>query len=80
MAELKTELETYKKHLQGLMASQGKFVVVHGENILGTFDTYADALKAGYEKVGVKPFLVKRISQDETLAHFSREVRPNCPA
>lgn len=80
MSALERELDTYKKSLQSLMAQQGKFVVIHEDKIVGTFDSYADALKAGYDKVGTKPFLVKKISPDEHLAYFTRDVTFSCRA
>ena len=46
----------------------------HGDDVLGIYDSYQDALTAGYEKVGLDPFLVKRISAIESVAYFSREL------
>lgn len=69
---LKIEIETYQQHLPQLLSDEGKYALVHGQDLEGVFDTYADALKAGYEKHGLKPFLVKRISAVETVAYFTR--------
>ena len=71
---LERELKTYTDHLQELKASEGKFVLIHGDQVVGIFESYQDALKAGYEKFGVKPFLVKRISAVESVAYFTREL------
>ena len=50
---LKTELETYEKHKNELVGSNaGKFVVIHGNDILGVLDTYEDAVKAGCKAIG----------------------------
>lgn len=74
MAGLKQEMETYKKLLPTLTGSEGKYVVIAGTESFGVFDTYQDALTAGYEKLGLKPFLVKQISTVEVLSFFTREL------
>jgi hypothetical protein len=77
MSALERELETYKSHLPELAGSEGKFVLIAGSDLLGTYDTYQDALAAGYEKLGLKPFLVKRVSSIEAISFFTREL--TCP-
>ena len=42
---LEKEIETYNRELPNLLAEQGKFVVIHGDKIIGTFVSYEDALK-----------------------------------
>lgn len=71
---LERELQTYHKHLESLLAHQGKYVVISGEDIIGIFVAYEDALRTGYEKVGVKPFLVKKIEATENIQYFSRDI------
>jgi hypothetical protein len=71
---LEREIKTYTKRLPELSAQEGKFVLIEGEEVGGLFETYQDALKAGYEKYGIKPFLVKKISAAESLANFTREL------
>ena len=76
---LKTELETYEKMRAELVSeSQGKYVLIHGEDIAGVWDTYEDALRAGYNRFQLDPFLVKRISGTETVQFFTRDIVP-CP-
>jgi len=58
---LERELQTYKNRLTELLAHEGKFVLIRGDEVAGTWDTYEDALRAGYDKFGLNPFLVKRI-------------------
>ncbi len=70
---LEKELETYRKMLPTLLQDQGKFVVICGEEVLGTFVDYGDALSAGYKKYGLKPFLVKKIEEVETPQRFTRD-------
>jgi hypothetical protein len=73
---LKKELETYQALLPSLADKDGKYALISGEKLLGTFDTYSDALDEGYRKNGLEPFLVKRISTIETIAFFTRDFRP----
>lgn len=59
----KLELDTYKDNLTNLLiTNEGRFVVIKDDWILGVYDTYDDALDAGYFRFGVGPFLVKKIA------------------
>ena len=75
---LELEMKTYKALLPSLLADEGRFAVICGDKLVGIFDAYADALKAGYEHCGVKPFLVKKISSEETIAYFTRDLVLAC--
>ncbi len=74
---LEKELETYQANLQQLLAEEGKFVVIHGTVVVGFFDTYADAIQAGYEKCGLEPFLVKQVYEIEPVQFITASP---CPA
>lgn len=74
MANLDKELETYISKLPELITSAGKFVVIRGETIAGTFDTYNDGLKFAYKEFGLNPFLIKQISPSEQVSFFTREL------
>ena len=59
---LANELATYEWHKDELVRPhEGKFVLIHGEDIAGIWDTYQDALAAGYKQFGLEPFLVKQV-------------------
>ena len=73
---LERELAAYKKLLPTLMDKEGKYALIAGDDLLGTFDTYSDALDEGYREKGLDPFLVKRISSVEIISHFTRDYRP----
>ncbi|MFK8398185.1 hypothetical protein M2D07_006700 [Pseudomonas sp. BGr12] len=75
---LKAEIEVFNKHLNDLLATaDGKFALVVGEKIVGTYDTYADAVQEGYKVAGLDAqFLVKKISLVGDAAHFSRPLVP----
>jgi hypothetical protein len=69
MATLEKELETYRQKLPAMLLEEGKFALIHGNQVVGTFDTYADALSEGYKLFKLDPFLVKQIQAVEQ-AHF----------
>ena len=73
---LEKELETYLKHVSEWSEHEGKFVLIHGESVAGFYSTYEDALKEGYEKFGLDPFLVKQINALERVHFISRLVEP----
>ena len=75
---LERELETYKRELPNLLADQGKYVLIIGEDVIGTFAAYEDALKEGYERAGLKPFLVKQIDATEQVHQFTRNLEGEC--
>jgi len=80
MSDLEKELATYESLLPMLKENEGKFALIEGKDLLGTFDSYEDALKIGYERCGLKPFLVKRIEANESVAFFSRDLDTPCLA
>jgi hypothetical protein len=71
---LEKELETYKSKLPELKAHEGKYVLIQGENVVDTFSSYDDALKEGYKRFGLTPFLVKQILTVEPVFHFTRPI------
>lgn len=76
---LETELETLKRELPNLLAEEGKYVVVAGDKIIGVYAAYEDALAVGYEKCGLKPFMVKKIQAIEQVQYFTRDLVFTCP-
>jgi hypothetical protein len=73
---LEKEMQTYERELPNLLQQEGKFALIHGVEVGGVYDTYEDALKAGYEKYGLGPFLVKRIQAVEQVQFFTRDIVP----
>lgn len=55
-ASIKAEL--LEKH-------EGKFALIKGKELLGVFDTQANAYAEGLRKVGNVPMLIVRIQRDE---------------
>lgn len=67
---LKKEIATFEKYRHDLVAcSKGKFVLIKDEAIIGVYDSQMDAIEAGYNELGLVPFLTKLISWDEEILH-----------
>jgi hypothetical protein len=77
-SKLDREMAAYRRELPQLIAEEGRYVVIFGDTVIGTFDAYPDALKAGYAKAKLAPFLVKKISGTESVAFITRDVRFAC--
>lgn len=73
---LEKETQTYERELANLLQQEGKFALIHEDEVGGVYDTYEDALKGGYEKYGLGPFLVKRIQAVEQVQYFTRDIVP----
>ena len=72
---LETELATFKNKLSEMIAAgnDGKFVLIHGTDVVDVYGTYEDAIKEGYAKFGLdNPFLVKQIQAVELVQFISR--------
>ncbi|MBI1749565.1 MAG: hypothetical protein HY234_04310 [Acidobacteria bacterium] len=68
---LDTEWETFERHREELVGrSEGKYVLIHGDQILGVFDSQRDAIAQGYERLGNVPFLVKQILRFDVPQNF----------
>ena len=77
---LEKELSVYDANLIDLvLANEGKYVVIFGSEIGGVFESYEEALKAGYDKYELEPFLVKQINRNEPIYYFSRDLSPCNP-
>ncbi|WP_143103669.1 hypothetical protein [Methylobacterium gossipiicola] len=78
MPPLDREIATFNAKLPELLADVGKFVLIKDDRIEGKFETYADALKAGYESHRAGEFLVKKIAPAEQVAFFTRDLVFEC--
>lgn len=75
---LETEQETYRSELPNLLKDEGQYAVISGEKVVGIYASYEDALAIGYEKCGLKPFLVKKIQAIEQVQYISRDLTFPC--
>ena len=74
---LSHELAIYD-HLKDewVAAHDGKFVLIHKDDEPTIWETYRDALAAGYDKFGMDPFLVKQIRGIEQVQFITRNLVP----
>src|SRR5947209_3913447 len=82
---LAEEIETYHRELPRLLADgeAGRYALVKGGRVLGTWDTYRDAMQAGRRECGPDvPFLAHKIdARDlERLKPYLPARGPACPA
>jgi hypothetical protein len=77
---LKQEIATYEREKTRLLSEgEGKFALVQGDTVAGTWDTYEDALKEGYRQFKLTPFLLKQIQRMDQVYFFTRDLAP-CPS
>jgi hypothetical protein len=70
--ELQRELAVYRKELPNLLQHAGKYVVIQGDRVADVFTSYTDALRDGYRRFGLRPFLVKQIRAMEPIHFITR--------
>lgn len=63
------EWNTYRREVGRLLAEgqQGRWVLIRGERIIGTWDSEAEAEAAGLQQFQRQPFLIHRIEEYEPL-------------
>jgi hypothetical protein len=72
---LEHEMETFRKHLPALLATdENRFVLIHGDQVAGTWPTKLEAVEEGYRRFEFEPFLVMRIVANEKPIFVPREV------
>ena len=69
---LEQELATYNAKLPEMKEHEGKFVLIHGPDIIDYFGAYEDAIK----EFKLEPFLVKQIQSVEQVHLISRLLAP----
>lgn len=73
---LEKELATYQAKLPELKQHEGKFVLIQDEQVIDIFVSYDDALREGYRRFGLAPFLVKQIHAIEPVYYATRPISP----
>jgi hypothetical protein len=68
-SSLKADFEVFKsRRLEWSKQHEGKYVVMHNGDVLGFFDNYGAALRAGITKFGAKAeFLVQQVCEEEPV-------------
>jgi hypothetical protein len=74
---LEKELAVYRDKSPTWKDKEGKYVLIHGEDVIDFFAAYEDAIKAGYQKFKLEPFLVKQVNATEKVLHLTRNVLPH---
>jgi hypothetical protein len=68
---LAKEIKTYEKHRHDLLtSSEGKYVLIKADKVVGAFESKSDAIQEGYHRFGNVPFLVKKIVEIEVPLEF----------
>jgi hypothetical protein len=73
---LEKELATFHQKLPELKEHEGKFALVHGDQLVDVYTSYEDAIKEGYNRFKLEPFMVKQIRTPEQALFISRIVVP----
>ena len=75
---LQKELDTYEAHKADLLTgSAGKYVLIRGDEVIGTYVVQADAIAEGYRRFGNVPFLVKEVTEIDEPVNFARSMVAN---
>jgi hypothetical protein len=77
------ELTTYYRHLPELLAEEeaNRYVVVKGDELFNTWDTFRDAIQYGYERFGEQLFMVHKVDPRDLdrLAPYFPAPEAACP-
>ena len=68
---LQEELEVFRAEKARLLKDHaGKYALIKGSQLIGTYDTEENALTEGVARFGAGPFLIKIISEEEPKIDF----------
>lgn len=77
MATLKKEIAAYETMRGDLeMERLGKWVVVHDEKLVGTYDSFHEAAEDAVQRFGRGPYLIRQIGQAPLTLPASVLYRP----
>lgn len=69
---LQAELEYFAANLAELLdKAEGRFALIKGTELIGIFNTEAEAVRAGYRSFGNEAFLVKHIVEAEVPLSYT---------
>ena len=72
---LDREWETFQVNLPTLLEKEeGRYVLIHGDQIAGVWDTQDEALEEGHRRFLLEPFMVQHIVADEKPIFVPREL------
>jgi len=65
MAQLDREITAFEKMKADLEKHHlGKFVLIHGDDLVGTFDTEDAVIREGLRRFAHEPFLVRKVGEE----------------
>jgi len=73
---LEKELDTYNRYLPEWSGHEGKYALIKEDEVVDLFSSYEDALKEGYKRFKLEPFMVKQISALQQAQFISRMYAP----
>jgi hypothetical protein len=80
MSHLQAEFLTYQDQLATMLSQhRGQYVVIKGSNLSHFSESYEQALNWAYETFGLDGFFVKKVDDDQEIAHFTRDLGPCRP-
>lgn len=72
---LEREYEVFRQKLSELLRTlKGKYVLIHGDDLDGSWDNEDAAYTAGCQKYGIDPFLVMLVVEHEEPVPFYQDV------
>ena len=74
VADIAVEIATYKARLPELLAHEGDYVLIKGDQVIGFYKTSRAALRVGYRRFGEVPLLVKKVAAVEPVVYIPNVV------
>jgi hypothetical protein len=72
MGVLEQELDFFERHRLDLLArAPGKYALIKGTELVGTYESELEAVRAGYRQIGNAPFLIKHIAEADVPLVFT---------
>lgn len=69
---LTAEREVFESNLHEWGEHTGRFVLIKGNDVVGFYDTYVDAIAQGYLQFDLEPFFVRQVSQYQSAQLITR--------
>lgn len=71
------ERAAYARHKADLLARfEGEFVVAVGDELIGPYETFEAALRAGWRRFGPGPLYVQQVLEEEPIAEVGHDIEP----
>ena len=68
---LETEVEFYNScKKEWLRYYEGKFALIKGKELIGTYTTWQEAFNDGVQRLGNVPFLIRQVQEKDEIVQF----------